>query len=417
MSEAFQESRTRPGPPVWSVSQLTARIKGLLEDELPFVWVAGEISNLGRPTSGHVYFTLKDERAQIRAVLWNSTRMRLGFEPSDGMRVLVQGRCTIYEGRSQYQLMVDQLVPQGLGALELAFRQLRAKLEKEGLFARERKKPIPRFPRRVVVVTSPTGAAVRDIVQIISRRWKAIEVLVWPVRVQGDGAAHEIVAAITGANRVSGVDVMIVGRGGGSLEDLWAFNEEVVARAIFASRIPIISAVGHEVDWTIADYVADLRAPTPSAAAELLVPHEADIRELLQQTTRRLVGALTERLRTATQQFSQLSARRPFQSPLDGIRRRQQRSDDLAGRLDRAVQQRLRDGHNRVAGIAQLVEGLSPLNVLARGYSLTTRDDGHTVLRDADRVADGDRIVTRLAKGVIASRVESSGAVQGPSGS
>lgn len=406
MSVPLFQPAARPAAPVWTVSQLTARIKGLLEEELPVVWVAGEISNLGRPTSGHVYFTLKDDRSQIRAVLWRSARVRLGFELADGMQVIIQGRCSIYEGRSEYQLIVEQLVPKGLGALELAFRQLRERLEKEGLFAASRKKPLPRFPRYVVLVTSPTGAAVRDMLQVISRRWKVIEVLIWPVRVQGEGAAQEIAAAIERVNRLSGVDVMIVGRGGGSLEDLWAFNEEIVARAIFASRVPVISAVGHEVDWTIADYVADLRAPTPSAAAELLVPNESEIRELLEQAAVRLTRALRDRLQTALHHFEQLARRRPFQVPLDGILRRQQRCDDLAGRLDRAIWNRLRDGQHRMARLAALVQGLSPLNVLARGYSLTTRDDGHTVLRDADQVAPGDQVITRLARGKITSRVE-----------
>jgi exodeoxyribonuclease VII large subunit len=391
---------------VWTVSQLTARIKGLLEDELPVVWVGGEISNLGRPTSGHVYFTLKDNRSQIRAVLWRSVGSRLGFDLADGMQVIIQGRCSIYEGRSEYQLIVDQLVPKGLGALDLKFRQLRERLEREGLFAQERKRPLPRFPRNVVLVTSPTGAAVRDMLHVINRRWKVVEVLVWPVRVQGDGAAQEIAAAIAQVNRLRFVDVMIVGRGGGSLEDLWAFNEEVVARAIFASRVPIISAVGHEVDWTIADYVADLRAPTPSAAAELLVPNESEIRELLRQTALRLSRALGDRLKNAKHQFDQVTGRRPFQFPLDGILRRQQRCDDWAGRLDRAVWNRLRDGQHRMARMAAVLEGLSPLSVLARGYSLTTREDGHTVIRSADEVTLGERVITRLGQGSIESRVE-----------
>jgi exodeoxyribonuclease VII large subunit len=388
------------------VSQLTSRIRGLLEEELPYVWVGGEISNLGRPTSGHIYFTLKDDRSQIRTVLWRSVRARMKFELSDGMQVIIQGRCSIYEGRSEYQLVVDQLVPKGLGALELAFRQLRERLEKEGLFAQHHKKSLPRFPRRVVLMTSPTGAAVRDMLQVIARRWKAIDVLIWPVRVQGEGAAQEIAAAIAQANRLCDIDVMVVGRGGGSLEDLWAFNEEVVARAIFASQIPIISAVGHEVDWTIADYVADLRAPTPSAAAELSVPNESEMRQYLDQSATRLARALQGRLQTARLCFEQLAGRRPFRVPLDGVLRRQQRCDDLGGRLDRAVWNRLRDGEHRMARLAGLIQGLSPLNVLARGYSLTTRVDGHTVLRSAEQVACGEQILTRLESGSIASRVE-----------
>jgi exodeoxyribonuclease VII large subunit len=325
------------------------------------------------------------------------------------MQVIVQGRCSIYEGRSEYQLLVDQLVPKGLGALELAFRQLRDRLEKEGLFARDRKRMLPRFPRRVVLVTSPTGAAVRDMVQIIGRRWKLIEILIWPVRVQGSGAAEEIAAAIEQVNRLQSVDVMIVGRGGGSLEDLWAFNEEVVARAIHASRVPVISAVGHEVDWTIADYVADVRAATPSAAAELLVPNEAEVRELLQLTALRLVRALQSRLQAAQHRYEHFLHRRPFQVPLDGILRRQQRCDDLAGRLDRAITNRISDGRHRMSRFAALLDGLSPLNILARGYSLTTRDDGRSVVRAADQVAPGDILITRFQRGTVTSRVISNG--------
>jgi exodeoxyribonuclease VII large subunit len=243
-------------------------------------------------------------------------------------------------------------------------------------------------------------------IEVISRRWRAIEILIWPVRVQGDGAAREIAQAIEQVNGLQSVDVMVVGRGGGSLEDLWAFNEEVVARAIFGSRVPVISAVGHEVDWTIADFVADLRAPTPSVAAEKLVPSESEIRELLDQATLRMTRGLRERLRTAQHRFEQLSGRRPFQLPLDGIMRRQQHCDNWAGRLDRAIWNRLRDGQHRMARIAAMLDGLSPLNILARGYSLTTREDGHTVVRDAREVAPNDRIITRLRQGVVTSRVE-----------
>jgi exodeoxyribonuclease VII large subunit len=406
MSVPLLQSAGRSPVKVWTVAQLTAQIKDLLETEFASVWLGGEISNFKRHSSGHMYLTLKDDQAQISGVIWRSAASRLPFELHDGLEVIVQGRISVYEPQGKYQIYIEQVQPKGLGALELAFRQLREKLEREGLFASEHKKPIPRFPRRIVLVTSPTGAAVRDMLQVIGRRWRDVEVLICPVRVQGDGAAGEIAAAIAEVNRLRGVDVMIVGRGGGSLEDLWAFNEEVVARAIFASRIPIVSAVGHEVDLTIADLVADRRALTPSEAGELVVPSEQEMRECLRQAAVRMTRSLQGRLLSVRQRFDQLAARRPFRFPYDGIRQRQQRCDELAGRLTRAIWTRLRDGNHRLATLAGRTEALSPLNVLARGYSLTTRDDGQSVVRRADEVAVGDRLVTRLARGRVTSRVE-----------
>lgn len=406
MSVPLPQSASRTPAQVWTVSQLTAKIKELLEGEFASIWLAGEISNFKRHTSGHMYLTLKDDQSQISGVIWRNVASRLPFEMHDGLEVIVQGRISLYEPQGKYQIYIEQVQPKGLGALELAFRQLREKLEKEGLFAREHKKPLPRFPRCVVLVTSPTSAAVRDMLQVIGRRWRDVEIWIRPVRVQGEGAAQEIAAAIAEVNRLSGVDVMIVGRGGGSLEDLWAFNEEIVARAIFASRIPIVSAVGHEVDLTIADLVADRRALTPSEAGELVVPNEQELRELLRQAAGRMTRSLQDRLQAGRHRFDQLAARRPFRFPYDGIRQRQQRCDELSGRLNRAIWNRLRNGHDRLATLAGRTEALSPLNVLARGYSLTTRDDGRTVVRRADQIPVGDRIVTRLAAGRITSRVE-----------
>ena len=391
---------------VWSVSELTGQIKDQLESEFGSVWLAGEVSNFKRHSSGHMYLTIKDDRAQISAVIWRSVANVLVFNMSDGLEVIVHGRITLYEPQGKYQIVIDQVQPKGMGPLELAFRQLRDKLEKEGLFAREHKKPLPRFPRRIVMVTSPDGAAVRDMLQVIGRRWRAVDVWIRPVRVQGDGAAQEIAAAIAEVNRLRDVDVMIVGRGGGSLEDLWAFNEEVVARAIFASRIPIVSAVGHEVDLTIADLVADRRALTPSEAGELVVPDEREVRERCGQFTQRMRRALSERWRGAQQRWEQLASRRPFRFPLDVVQRRQQRCDELAGRLTRAVDVRLRQAGDRLARWTAALDGRSPLKILARGYSLTTRADGRTVVKNADEIAPGERIVTRLAHGQITSRVE-----------
>jgi exodeoxyribonuclease VII large subunit len=391
---------------VWTVSQLTAEIKWLVEAEFAKVWVVGEISKLTRHDSGHIYLTLKDDRSVVSAKIWKSVAARLPFEIKVGLEVVVQGRISVWEPRGEYSLIIEHLQPQGMGALELAFRQLFEKLQREGLFAPERKQRLPEFPRRIVLVTSPTGAAVRDMIQVIGRRWRNVEILVRPVRVQGEGAAAEIAQAIAEVDRLKDVDVMIVGRGGGSLEDLWAFNEELVARAIFACRTPVISAVGHEVDWTISDHVADVRAPTPSAAAELVVPSEVEVREHLLKDARRMVSALRNRLQSANQRIAQLAERRPFRFPFDAIFQRHQRCDEWGNRMERAIAQRLRDGQHRMGRLADLLDGLSPLKVLARGYSLTTRDDGKTVVRRDSDVNAGELIITRLASGKILSRVE-----------
>ncbi len=393
-------------PRIMSVAELTAEIKELLESRFLDVWVAGEISNHKAHRSGHVYLTLKDEHAQIGCVIWRSVAQRIPFDLFDGLKVIVFGRLSVYAPQGKYQLVIQRLLPQGIGALELAFRQLRDRLAREGLFDPSKKQPLPKFPKRLVLVSSPSGAAVRDMLQILRRRWRDLEIWICPVRVQGDGAAEEIAAAIEMVNRLKDVDLMIVGRGGGSLEDLWAFNEEVVARAIFASRIPIISAVGHEVDVTIADLVADRRALTPSEAAELAVPDEREVRQRLDGYAMRVARALGDHWMAVKRQLDLLAGRRPFRFPLDSVRLRQQRCDELAGRLERAVLQHVRDAGHRCARLAAALESLSPLNVLARGYSLTTRADGRTVVRDAAAVDDGERLVTRLARGRIVSRVE-----------
>src|SRR6185369_5236916 len=260
-------------PQVLTVTDLSRQIKDAVEGNFPLVWVSGVVSNCTRAGSGHIYLTLKDDGAQIRAIVWRNTAARLRFDVHDGLQVVAAGPVEVYEARGQYQLIVEQLLPQGMGPLELAYRQLCEKLAAQGLFAAERKRPLPQFPRRIALVTSPTGAAVRDMLQVITRRWRGADVVILPVAVQGTRAAAEIAAALRKVHLVPGVDVVIAGRGGGSLEDLWAFNEEVVARAIFECLIPVISAVGHEIDVTIADLVADRRALTPSEAGELVVPH------------------------------------------------------------------------------------------------------------------------------------------------
>lgn len=328
-----------------TVSQLVHLVRETVRAGLPStLHVAGEVSNLSRPASGHVYFTLKDADSEVRCVMWRSDATTLRFRPEDGLAVLATGAMDVYEPRGQLQLYVRRLEPRGIGALELAFRQLRDRLAREGLFDQDRKRPLPAFPRTVAVVTSPTGAAIRDVLQTLRRRFPAIRVLVHPARVQGDGAAAEIADAIARLNaqadRLGGVDVLIVGRGGGSLEDLWAFNEEVVARAIFASRIPVVSAVGHEVDFTIADFVADVRAATPTAAAELVVPVLADVLTGIDSHRARLIRAARAVVELARARLSAAERSECFRDPLARIRVRQQAVDEVSHRLHLAMTRR-----------------------------------------------------------------------------
>ena len=281
---------------VYTISELTTLIRDNLEAQFQDIWIEGEISNLKIPTSGHIYFILKDSNCQLKAVAFRHKNRLFTFQPQDGMHVLVRGRITVYGPRGEYQILVDQMEPRGAGALQIAFEQLKAKLQAEGLFASEVKKPIPPYPQVIGIVTSPTGAAIRDILKVIQRRFANVSIIINPVRVQGEGAGLEIAQAIRELNEFKEIDVMIVGRGGGSIEDLWAFNEEIVARAIYESRIPIISAVGHEIDFTIADFVADLRAPTPSAAAELVVKNKQDLVEKIVGTQKKLCQLISHQI-------------------------------------------------------------------------------------------------------------------------
>jgi exodeoxyribonuclease VII large subunit len=338
--------------------------------------------------------------------VWKSTLARLKFELEQGQEVICYGKVDVYPPHGKYQFVIDQIQPKGMGALELALQQLKEKLQKRGWFDAARKKPLPRFPRKIALVTSPTGAAIRDMLRIIPRRWPAVEILVCPVAVQGVNAVPEVVAAIRLLNQLRCVDVMIVGRGGGSLEDLWAFNEEPVAEAIFQSAIPVISAVGHEIDFTIADFVADRRAATPSEAAELVVPDHQEMLGALAETRRRLGLLLSERIRLARELLVQLEARRAFRRPLDHIQDRAQKLDDWTDRLDRAVQVFIERRRQQAAALAGRLESLSPLNVLSRGYSLTRKEGSQELLRAARDVRGGDRLITRLAAGQLFSRVE-----------
>jgi exodeoxyribonuclease VII large subunit len=369
--------------PFRTVSELTAQIKTTLERSFGEVALRGEISNLARPRSGHVYFSLKDDSAQIRAVMWKNDAERVVFDLADGLQIKAWGKVSVYAPRGEYQLVIRAVEPEGIGALELAFRQLHARLAAEGLFDEARKKPLPEFPRRIVVVTSPTGAAVHDFAQVAARRWPMAEILIAPTKVQGLGAAEEVVAAIALANRVAGADMVVLCRGGGSLEDLWTFNEETVARAIVASRLPVISAIGHEVDFTIADFAADFRASTPSVAAERCVPDWREVAQRLDHLGHRLARAGRDQI---------LNARATLQ--------------DLSDRSSRALARTLDDRRHRLARLAASLEALSPLGVLARGYSVTFLADGKTLLRSPGDVQSGDLIVTRLASGSLGSRVE-----------
>jgi exodeoxyribonuclease VII large subunit len=398
------------GVKIKTVSELTREIKSSLESRFQRVWVSGQISNFRPSASGHFYPCLKDKDAQLPAVIWKSTTQRLKFQLENGLEVIACGRIEVYPPHGKYQFVIDEIQPKGIGPLELAFRQLCEKLSKLGYFELARKKPLPRFPRRLVLVTSPTGAAVRDMLKVLAARWLAMEIWIYPVRVQGDGAGAEIASAIRLLNRlharkIARFDVMIVGRGGGSTEDLWAFNEECLAHAIYESRIPIISAVGHEIDITIADLVADCRAATPTQAATMVVPDGAEFLMGLRGVEDRLRMLLSNRLGLARGRLEELASSRALRFPLERIRMHEQRLDDWNERLGRMAKQRLDRARERLEAFAARLETLSPLNVLARGYSLTRRENGE-IVRGAEHVTPGERLITLLHHGRITSRVE-----------
>jgi exodeoxyribonuclease VII large subunit len=380
-------------PHVYTVSEIQREVRASLEDTYGSIWVEGEITNWRPSPRGHCYFTLKDEHAQLDAVMWRSDAERLRFEPEGGLKVRARGALSLYEPRGRYQMIVRRLEPAGTGPLQLRFEQLRRRLEAEGLFDPAHKRPLPVYPRRVALITSPSGAAVRDLIHVARRRWPPLELVVVPVRVQGEGAAASIAAGI-GAADALGFDVLVVGRGGGSLEDLWAFNEEPVARAI-----------GHEVDVTISDLVADVRAATPSAAAETITPNREDLVQVLAVVRRRLARGLRAKVDGLRRDLDRLAAARPFLRPFDRIRAEDQRLDELADRLAGAMKARVRDLRATADRNAASLEALSPLKVLARGYSVTLGPDGHALLRAAD-VRPGDELRTILHDGEVRSRVE-----------
>ncbi|HUU11123.1 MAG TPA: exodeoxyribonuclease VII large subunit [Phycisphaerae bacterium] len=453
MSVLFDPSRVPvpddEGPEtVW---QLTARIRDTLQAEFPKTWVVGEVSNFKRHSSGHVFFTLKDDRASLRCVVWKSDAGRLPREMTDGLEVEARGHVGVFEAAGNYQLYVSSVKARGVGRLEIAFRQLKEKLEREGLFDPARKRPLPRFPRRVGVVTSPTGAAVRDVIQVLARRWPAMEIVLAPSLVQGEGAAADIVRGIRNLNRLGGIDVLIVGRGGGSLEDLWPFNEEIVARAIHASGVPVVSAVGHETDFSIADFVADVRAPTPSAAAEMVAPDAREVLAGLAATAGRLTRALRHRLELLRHAVAMAAGSRYFRYPQELVLGRVQAVDEAAGRLVAAARERVggqrlrleraagrlaefapRVARQRAAAalamlafrlttaqrtllahrwqarvdrLAGRLVDLAPDRVLARGYSRTVLERTGTSLTRATDAQQGDLLRTHLAHGEVLSEV------------
>jgi exodeoxyribonuclease VII large subunit len=381
-----------------TITAFTQQVKDLIEANFDRVTLIGEISNFTRASSGHLYFTLKDENAQLRGIMWKGNAARMKFDVHDGLEVVVSGKLEVYAARGSYQMICSRMTPQGMGELELAFQQLQEKLAKEGLFNAEHKQPIPRFPRRIALVTSPTGAAVRDMLQVMTRRWPGLDVVLLPVAVQGEGAAEQIAAAINYAPRIPGVDLIITGRGGGSLEDLWPFNEEIVAREIFACRTPIISAVGHEIDVSISDLVADRRALTPSEAGELSTPSAEDLSLGLISLQNQMATALRNRAHQARLQLESLASRPVFARPMQRIDDLRQQMDEWDADLNRSLQRSFINKRKEVEQLASRLDALSPLNVLNRGYSVSRQADGK-VIKGVSDVVEGDKIVTRLIDG------------------
>ena len=397
------------------MSEVTSRVKEHLESRFSDVWVTGEISNLVRASSGHVYLSLKDESAHLRAVVWRGALPLLAIEPVDGLQVICHGRIELYPPRGTYQLTIDRLHALGTGSLEAQLKKLHATLEREGLFAPGRKRPIPAFPRRIAVVTSPTGAAIADFLTTLASRWRSAEVIVVPSRVQGAGAAEELAAALASAARVvPPVDVIALVRGGGSLEDLWSFNEEVLVRAIFASPVPVVSGVGHEIDVTLADLVADLRALTPTDAAVRVSPDGPQVAATLDMLGTRLQSGLLRRIDMARERIGQLARSRIFADPERMVRDRATTLDQQAARLHRLASAAVDRGRERLAAAAARLEAGSPLKLLARGWSVTWLDAAGSAaeattpsaLKSVVGVMPGDAIVTQLADGKIWSRVE-----------
>ena len=420
----MRESRSRvsgsedhgPVGSVYTVGEFTREVRAILESQFGRVAVRGEISNFSRPQSGHVYFSLIDDddsgkvsrftNAQIPVVMWRSNATKLRFRPESGVKVVVSGRVSVYEPRGTYQLIADRIVPEGIGALQLAFEQLKEKLQTEGLFAAERKRSLPFLPRRIGVITSPTGAALHDFLRIVYQRFPRAWVRLVPVKVQGEGAAREIARAVRLLHvPESQVEVIVLTRGGGSLEDLWAFNEEIVARALSRSLIPTVSAVGHEIDFTIADFVADCRAPTPTAAAEAVVADARDLRLRLESGRRQLIQGLRRTLDKAATQLERATYSTLLRDPQVIVQKRFEHLDRVAVELQNSLYNRLQEWNDKLLVLKTRLEGLSPLSTLGRGYSVTTTPGGK-VIRDASQLAEGERIVVRFAAGQVQAVVQ-----------
>ncbi len=444
------QAGTEPERNVYTVSRLNREVRVLIERGLGVIWVEGEISNLSIPSSGHWYFSMKDRDAQLRCAMFRQRNTTVGFTPKAGQKILARGRVSLYEPRGDYQFIVEYLEEAGVGALKREFERLKAKLAAEGLFAVERKRALPRFPRRIGVITSPTGAALRDILHILGRRFPPTAVLIYPTPVQGDAAIPGIVEAIETASRRAECDVLIIARGGGSIEDLWAFNDEKVARAIHASSIPIVSGVGHEIDFTIADFVADARAPTPSGAAELVVPDRTACLEALGRTMERLTASMRRELRSVSSRFggvslrlklahpgvrlnqqaqrlddleqrlfgairaalnsdrtriSEMFTRLVHQSPEHSLREYKVRHGQLAARLNHAVKQTLARTEHRLGLACRTLHTVSPLATLGRGFAMVKRASDGALITDTDSVAVGDEIHAQLARGTLTARV------------
>ncbi|OGP29007.1 MAG: hypothetical protein A2022_08735 [Deltaproteobacteria bacterium GWF2_42_12] len=392
-----------PARRILTISELTQKIKALLETNLYYVWVEGEISNLRSPVSGHIYFTLKDAGAQIRAVVFRNQAKFFKFKPSDGLHVICRGMVSVYQERGEYQLILDYIEPKGLGALQAALQQLKEKLAKEGFFDSDRKRPLPILPKKIGIVTSPTGAAIRDMLKVFGRRFADISILIYPVRVQGIESAREITEGIYELNQMKDIDIIIIARGGGSQEDLWAFNEEIVARAIYKSKVPVVSAVGHEIDWTIADMVADLRAPTPSAAAEMVIRSKEEFIEKLIAINSQLRSMMIHRVDDQRILLHRLE--RGLIDPSRRLKEIRLRLGDVAGRLDIAVSHYLEMVKKDYLHITERLNILSPLNMLARGYSITRKIPSMVILRNSKDVSVGDDMNVVLAKGEIFCKV------------
>jgi len=386
-----------------SVSTLVQLLQELVEDNFVEVLVQGELSNVSQPPSGHYYFTLKDKKARIKCAMFRSHARALRFKPVDGLAVICRGRVSVYPQRGDLQLIVEAVEPEGVGSLQLAFDQLKEKLEREGLFAPNLKQPLPPFPRTIGLVTSSSGAAIQDILTVLRRRSAGLQVLLRSVRVQGKGAAEEIAAAIADLNRETAVDVLIVGRGGGSREDLWAFNEEIVARAIAASKIPVISAVGHEVDFSIADLVADLRAPTPSAAAELVVKNRLELERHLDQLTLRLAAQIRSRLTLLSNNLHGLEKR--LKAPAELVKIRQLQLQQLHLRLQQAMTELFVQQEHRLALLMSQLQTLSPVAVLSRGYAIVKQKETGEIVHGSEQLQIGDQLQVRLASGEVTATV------------